>query len=323
MRILKYFKTIFLFIAASSPLFADDPGTHEVIFDPYPSPWFTGPLITPSPYTVDPGHYNIEPLIYAITDLGHYNKHWRPSSVDNFYRLRVGVNTKIGLAKALELHFVPIVVYQETQGQHSVNIEDMLVELEVQLLRPKKFSPIPTIKLSFQTDFPLGKYEHLNPKKKKTDATGTGCYFPGIRLSLGNFFHIGDFHFLELRWYGSYRIGNPTSVKGFNAYGGDAHTRGTEYPGNRLFVGAAIQYNLTQRWALACDARYNHSNKNRFSGKTMTAMKRPSSEEYSLAPAIEYNWSKNVGIIGGIWFSFAGRNVPQFVTGIVKINTYF
>lgn len=323
MFIAKPFSRIFLLLGISATLFADDPGTQDVTFDPYPAPWFTGPLITPSPYTVDPGHFDVEPLLFAITDIGSYNAHWRPGSIDHFYHLRLGVNTKIGLAKALELHFVPIVVYQKTEGQHSTNIADMLVELEVQLFRPAKLSSLPALKLSLHVDLPLGKYEHLNPHKKRTDATGDGCYFPGIRLSSGNFVHISGIHFIELRWYADYRVGTATFVKGYNTYGGNAHTRGFEYPGNRLYVGASMQYNMTQRWAIACDARYVHFNKDRFSGRTELAMTHPSREQYSLAPAIEYNLSRNMGAIAGMWFTLAGRNGPQFISGVVKFNMYF
>ena len=128
---------------------------------------------------------------------------------------------------------------------------------------------------------------------------------------------------MELRWYGSYRIGTATFVKGYNAYGGGSKTRGKEYPGNSLFVGASIQYNLTQRWVFACDALYEHYNKDRFSGRTVKRMTNPSSERFSIAPALEYNWSSNIGMIAGVWVSMAGRNTAQFVSGVLKVNTYF
>lgn len=322
---IKKFKKIFLIFATSLSfsLFADDVAIHELSFKPYPAPWFTGPLITPSGYTVRPGHCNVEPFVFAICDIGRYNSHWHSSRLDTFYSLRMGSSIKVGFAKILELHVVPTIVYQEKLGQHSFNVSDMLVEIEAQLLRHQKLSPIPAIKLALRTNIPMGKYEHLNPMKEKTDATGTGCWFPGVRLSFVKFFHITGSHFMELRWYSDYLIGTPTFVKGFNTYGGDAKTRGWEYPGNRLVLGASIQYNLTQRWAVACDARYAHENKDRFSGRTLTPMKRPSSEEYSLAPAIEYNWSSNIGMIAGVWFSFAGRNAPEFVSGAWKLNIYF
>lgn len=46
----------------------------------------------------------------------------------------------------------------------------------------------------------------------------------------------------------------------------------------------------------------------------------PSSEQFSFAPAIEYNFTENFGIITGVWLSAFGRNSPRFRTGIVNID---
>jgi hypothetical protein len=48
----------------------------------------------------------------------------------------------------------------------------------------------------------------------------------------------------------------------------------------------------------------------------------PSSSQYSLAPAIEYNWSQNIGLIGGVWFTVAGQNISQFNSIVIALNYY-
>ena len=90
----------------------------------------------------------------------------------------------------------------------------------------------------------------------------------------------------------------------------------------------AFEYTLTQNWALALDVLYVHNNHTRFSGhKGSTygipnSVGGPSSEQFSLAPALEYNWSSNCGVIAGVWFSVAGRNTADFINGVVAINIY-
>ncbi|MES2122546.1 MAG: hypothetical protein V4492_07205, partial [Chlamydiota bacterium] len=80
--------------------------------------------------------------------------------------------------------------------------------------------------------------------------------------------------------------------------------------------------------ALALDIQYQHNNKTRFSGhKGRTRGVRnvvggPSSEQFSLAPAFEYNFTYNVGLIAGCWFTVAGRNALEFASGVVAINIY-
>ncbi len=52
-------------------------------------------------------------------------------------------------------------------------------------------------------------------------------------------------------------------------------------------------------------------------------MKAPSSEQWSLAPAIEYDWSTHFGVISGVWFTVAGRNAPAFANWVTAANFYF
>ena len=164
----KFIKLFLLFATGMScSLIADDVAIHEVSFGPHPAPWFTGPLITPSGYTVLPKHWDIEPFIFATGNIGSYNSHWNSSRIDTFYSVKIGSNIKCGITRVFEFHFVPIVTYQETKGKDSFNVSDMLVEVEAQLLRPETLSAIPAIKLSLGAELPIGKYEHLNPAKRK------------------------------------------------------------------------------------------------------------------------------------------------------------
>lgn len=310
------------FVLCVGVLFADET-TEGLNFDPYPIPWFTGPLLATSSSVVKPGHLKLQPYFEAMVRVSDYDAHWHTISRPNFYHLRLRAKTKFGIAPRLDFQFVPILIYNETEGEQSVNIGDMPVEFNLQLFRSDALGRKPAMKLSLHADLPIGKYKKLNPHKKKTDAMGSGCWFPGLALHYSDLWHISGLHYIEIRIEGEYRIGVPVRVKGFNTYGGDKTTHGTEIPGNYGFLDAAIQYNLTQNWALACDFRYEHNNRDRFTGKTTSPMIHPSKEVYSLAPAIEYNWSKNLGVLGGVWFSAFGRNAPQFMNGMISLAAYF
>ena len=304
-------------------LLADEEGTHDLSFAGYPTPWFTGPLIAPSGYTAQAGHFSVQPFLDAFVTIGGYNSHWKSYSTPNFYNTNLRVRLKAGVTGWLDLQLTPQIFYQETQGAHSVNIGDFLAAINIQLLTSQLKDPWPAFKLMLHARIPSGKYQNLRTSLKGTDATGVGCAFPEASLTISKLWHLSQIHFLELRVVPAYRIGTPTSVHGLNVYGGDSSTRGTEYPGNIFSLDTAIQYNFTQSWACACDLYYLHTNHNRFSGKTSSSMTSPSREQLSLAPALEYNWSKNVGLIAGIWFSLAGRNTSQFVNGILSLNAYF
>ncbi len=288
-----------------------------------PRPWFTGPLLTSSADVVDFGHVNFQPYMNVLTTVGDYDPNWHLHRRANFYTLQSRNVLKFGIYHSLEVQVIPQFLYKETEGKRFSGLGDTFVALGVQLLRGGLDIPWPFIKISFVADIPNGHYQHLNPWKKKTDAMGAGCWFPGSVLYLSKTWHIAKHHYLNLRTLFDYRFGVPVRVRGFNAYGGDRSTRGTQYPGNYWHANVALQYSLTQRWVLACDGVYLHRNRNRFSGKTKEQMTFPSRDVYSLAPAIEYNFGPNVGMIGGVWFSVVGRNTEKFITAMLSLNAHF
>ncbi len=305
-------------------LFADEEETHEEgFFGSRPTPWFTGSLLATSANTVPPGHLKIQPYFNAFVTIGHYDKHWHAHREANFYDVNLRIQTKIGVAKRIDIQFFPRVVYRETRGEHAVHFGDMPVGLNIQILKPKCLGEGPSLKLGLRANVPCGEYEHLKKSKLRTDLTGSGSWFPGGGLYLSNFWYLGGIHYVELRVSTEYRVGTSIHLRGLNAYGGTPNTYASGYPGNYFRLDTAIQYNFTQNWAFACDVLFLHFNRNRFHGKNIEDLNTSSRQEFSLAPAIEYNWSKNIGVIGGVWFSLAGRNTHQFVNGMLSLNAFF
>ena len=314
---------VFLLCVLIHPLLADEEETHDILFEKRLTPWFTGPLIAPSAFTVTPGHFTLQAYLDSFVDIGVYDSHWQPQERPNFYNTNLRLRIKAGIAKWLDAQITSQASHQETQGKNSTGFNDLLFAFNIQLLTFKMEDPWPALKLVLHTSIPSGKYQQLNPSLKMTDARGTGCWYPEAALVASKVWNLSDIHYLEVRLFTAYRMGVPTSVRGLSVYGGDISTRGTAYPGNIFVVDGAIECNFTKNFAFACDIYYLHRNRSHFSGSTLTAATQPSREQWSLAPALEYNWSKNLGVIGGVWFSLAGRNGPQFINGILSLNSYF
>ncbi len=303
--------------------------THPLPKD-IPSPWFTGPLLAPSGHVIPPDHANIEPYVYCTVNTGKYDTHWNSFSTPNFYSGLFQLPIQIGLCPRLDFQFTPQVFYNETQGEHTVGFGDIPVGFDIQLLSDTATGWWPAIRLSLKANIPLGSYQKLDPNKLGTDAIGAGSWIPAVALVFSRLFHIKDLHYINGRLAFNYSVPTPVHVRGFNTYGGGFGTAGTAYPGNNFSVDFGFEYSLTQRWVIASDFLYAHSNKDRFSGSPGTlsiggspaSVTNGSSEQFSLAPALEYNWNANVGIIGGVWFTVAGRNVAQFASGIIALNIY-
>lgn len=289
------------------------------------APWFTGPLLAPSANIIPPHHINIEPYIYFKNSTASYDAHWNKISHPNVYSIISQTFIQVGVNSFMDFQVVPQLFYTFTQGASSAQVGDLLLYVDFQLSRDRPNHWIPSTKLSLTTSCPSGKYQKLKANKLGVDGTGSGSWNPTVALDFSELFVFSKDRFLNLRWALNYTIPNPVSIKGFNIYGGASDTKGTAYPGNAFSFDIAIEYTLSQNWTFATDLYYVHKDKRKFSGNpgTLAIIEKPSSEQISLAPAIEYSWSPNLGLITGAWFTLAGRNSDCFWSSVTAVNIYF
>lgn len=292
--------------------------------EPAPNgPWFTGPLLCPSGHVVAEGHQNYEPYLYWIQENGVYDKHWAPHTTPNYTSVLLQGAFQFGILPGTEFDVAPQFYYNYTKHASDWRVGDLPVTLAFQLLKDTKEVWYPAVKLRIAANVPIGKYDRLAAKKEQTDVGGNGNWAPSVGLVLVRTVHFTGEHYLSIRYFLSNTFTVPVHVHGLSAYGGTTHTHGRVYPGNKTTTILAFEYSMTQSWALALDMDYTYQCKTRFSGHSGgVAPKSPSSTQFSLAPAIEYNWSANLGVIAGGWFTAFGRNTSRFGGGIVAVNIY-
>lgn len=80
-----------------------------------------------------------------------------------------------------------------------------------------------------------------------------------------------------------------------------------------IALNSSWEYSVTRNWVFALDFVYQHDD-NKGSD---------SAWRFGVAPAIEYNWSRNVGVIVGTRWYVAGRNSNATVTPMAAINLLF
>jgi hypothetical protein len=290
------------------------------------APWFTGPLFASSSFTVPPGHLNFEPYIFATANTGHYGHNWESTKTPTYWNTYFQPAFQTGVTKWIDFEIEPTLFYNYTNGAGKWVFGDMPILLDFQLYKQGVNATdwIMGLKFSLRETIPLGKYQNLNPKKKLTDIGGQGSWQTAFALVWGNLFYLGgQVHFLAWRTEIQYNLPAPVHVKNLNAYGGGKGTDGTVYPPQNFMIDTAIEINLSRNWVFAMDFIGSWSGKTRFKGKTVVPMTAPPSAQFSLAPAIEYNWSTNLGIILGPWFTIAGRNTVQFASGVFAVNYFY
>jgi hypothetical protein len=321
---IKFF--LFSLLACSRLLHADGTEEAEKKSEQEISPWFTGPLIAPLGAVIPIGHYVIQPFFDFNTATGFYDRHWHDISTPHFFNYTTEVLIVIGTLEWMDVQITPQLLYNDTQGQSSWRFGDLPLSLDFQLLDIDTFKYFPGIKFSLTESFPTGKYQKLNPLKLGTDIGGSGTFATTANLIFYKVYHISGFHFLSMTASLGYTYPTPVHVRGLNFYGGGPGCAGKVYPGHSFGAIVSFEFSLDRNWALALDNVYAHFDKDRFRGTpglstaplVPAVVGRPSSETLSFAPAIEYNFSENWGILAGVWFSAIGRNTPVFRNAIVS-----
>lgn len=295
------------------------------------TPWFTGPLIAPSAFVIPVGHYYFEPYLFATANTGFYNGDWEAVESNTLWNNFSQTLIQVGLTKWMDFVIYPTVFYNYTRGAAKWELGDFPFGIDMMFYaRGKKASDwITAIKLQLKETFPIGKYRNLNPHKKGTDVGGEGTWLTSISLDWGQTAHVGGGHFFSSRVNLTYNLPTPVKVRGFNAYGGGYGTKGTVYPSQSFAADLGMELSLTQNWVLACDLVGVWSGKVSFKGNPgigadglPAKVGSGSSVQYSIAPAIEYNWSRAIGIIIGPWFTIGGRNSIQFFSGVFAFSYY-
>lgn len=289
-------------------------------------PWFTGPLLAPSASVNELKQASWQPYLFVTCNYGAYNRHWKRENIPNMWVVQPLLDLTYGISSFMDVEVTPAASYQTRKGSSSIRMNDTPFFLGIQALRQQKNSWIPDLRICLQAIFPFGQYEKANPKKRKTDLTGKGSYQAGINFNFEKMLEISPERYFRLRWsIESIVYTSIVHIQGISSYGGNPNTRGKVHPGRTYTCYLSGEYTMTHHWVFAFDTQYIYAGKDHFSGRRggPDRVGESPSHQISFAPAIEYNYNMNFGIIGGAWFTLAGKNSTQFATGVIStVITY-
>jgi hypothetical protein len=145
------------------------------------------------------------------------------------------------------------------------------------------------------------------------------------------YFWLPNGRILRMRFNVSQGFSKNVNVKDESVYGTGAGFRGHAKPGGPFFADAAWEYSLTRSWVLALDVTYRHEGNTRVTGYNIldpnsvrnppsTRLNTGSSDAFGFAPAIEYNWKPNLGVLLGTRVIPASHNTHATITPAVAIN---
>lgn len=290
------------------------------------NPWYTGPLITGSSNVLPAGKFNIQPYLYLLDFFAKFDKHGKPHSIPNWFQAREILVFQYGITDRVNGVVQSNFVQNSQKGHHASHFGDTTLALNIGLFKEGKYTP--GLLFAVTESFPSGRYQRFNPKKGEIETSGTGAFMTTFTLNFGKvvWWWMLD-HPMEFRLSLNYQVSSRVEVHGFNAYGGGFNTKGKVHPGNAFAADIGYQFSFTQQWVLALDIVYAFFLKTTFSGRpgfdaagNIAKVEVPFNDNFSLLPALEYNWNENLGATAGVWFSPWGRNSLQFIGAVASLT---
>ena len=295
----------------------------EEMFDP----WYTGPLLTPSASMVAPGYGNTQFYAFVTQNYASFNEDRKSVGFENdSFNFNPSDILQFGVTDSVDTTISLQTQTNWLQGRSAGGFGDLQWAVGFKIQGQTLY--VPKMKFSIQETFPTGAYQRL--RSDGLDSAGGGAYTTSFSFAMTKIMFWATQHPVNARLAIAYKLSTPVKVHGFNSYGGGYGTRGVVKPGNSFNADFGIEMSFNQHWVLATDVVYTMSNRTKFHGHFgLTADGTPASvgggfsDNLSLAPAIEYNWSANLGLLAGVQFSVYGRNSTNFISSIISLTYGF
>jgi len=275
--------------------------------------WWTGPMLAPSASTLPRGHILIESYLYDVT----------AAHVNGFGSLTY---MNYGLVDRVTVGLIPTAGFNAVNNGASssgVGMGDLSVQAQYRLTKFRDDSWIPTTSVAVQEAIPTGKYDRLG--ERPSDGMGSGAYTTTLSFYSQTYFWLPNGRILRTRFNVSQALPNGVDVKDVSVYGTEAGFRGRAKPGKSLLVDSSWEYSLTRRWVLAFEGTYRHGANTRVTGtnildSTNVRLDLGSNDAVGFAPAVEYSWKPNLGVLIGVRVVVLGHNTATTITPAVALN---
>ncbi|MDE2088292.1 MAG: transporter, partial [Xanthomonadaceae bacterium] len=200
-----------------------------------------------------------------------------------------------------------------------------IVQAQYRLTRFREGSWLPTLAVQLQETLPTGRYDML---ARASDGLGGGAWATTLGLNAQSYFWMPNGRLLRMRLNLTRTFSGHADVSGASVYGTAPGFRGTARPGDAFYLGTSFEYSLTRRWVLALDLFRSHGAATRVDGTADPADALPvpvhlqsgSSDAYGYAPAVEYSFNANLGVLLGARVIAGGHNATRSITPAIAIN---
>ncbi|MGH6827659.1 MAG: transporter [Rhizomicrobium sp.] len=294
---------------------------------PMADAWWTGPLLAASAGTLPPGHFLFEPYFFDMVPFASYDSRGVAHDVPSENDFGSFSYVLYGVADRFSLGFIPRFGFEEIAGGKSsstLQLGDWSLQGQYQLTEFEEGHLLPTISLNVGETFPTGKFDQLD---RSSDGFGSGAYTTALSLYSQDYFWMPTGRILRTRLNLTYATSSHVALQNVSVYGTIAGFLGDADPGVSSYGDLAFEYSLTRNWVAAIDFWAEQDNPTRLSGvnegngpATPFVSRSGTGREMILAPAIEYNFSLNLGVIAGARIFVWGRNETATAAPVLAID---
>jgi len=285
---------------------------------------FTGPLVSSSP-PLGKGELNIEPYLINTQTVGYYDSEGHRRDVDGSADdWQVSVPIQYGATDRLSLGITLNAAYARgVNSQRHLTAGDTRLSASW-LLAQGSGKHRSKLTISARQNVTTGQHDRLE-LRRVPGTTGSGTDSTTLALD-------GQAYFLprsNLRGRAgiAWRLpGADAGLHGQSGYSTRAGFEGNAELGDGVAANVGVEYSINRHWAMASDLVYEYEDTTRVRGHDglgAVDLTLPSSWRVSIAPAAEYHWSDNAGVILGALVSLDGRNSAAIVSPQVAVNLVF
>ena len=294
--------------------------------------WWTGPLLANSAATLPRGHVLVESYLYDVMTRSVFDAGGARRSVPRADSFGSQSYILYGLVDRLTVGLVPNFGFNTGGGvarSSRVGVGDLGTMVQWRLTANDPFRTMPTISINVQETLPTGKHDQLGAQI--ADGLGSGAYATTLAVYSQKYFWLPNGRILRTRFNVSQAFSGTATVRDVSVYGTDAGFRGEARPGQSLYIDGAWEYSITRQWVAALDLTYRHGRSTEVRGcggstavctssQPIIVSNSASSDAVGVSPAVEYNFTGNVGVILGARIIAAGRNTSASITPALAIN---
>lgn len=307
---------IFLLASAGAAL-AQESSDAELIH----AQWWTGSLVAPSPAVFAQGVLGVEPYFLDRRGAGAFDNngtlHSTPAGGD---QMRSFTSIQYGITGDFSVQLVPSFVHGMS-GSAATGLADLPVRVKYRWFKGGTEIWLPSLTTTVGVTVPVGKYDNL---RQAPDGFGGGGTTAMEQALLQSVFVTGG-HPNRLRLWGTASEAlDSVALSGISSYGTPAGYVGTAVPGNSAEIGIGDEFAIDQGWVLALDVVQDFGKGTHLHAMgAIGAMPDVATAGFSLAPAVEFNFTKSLGIIAGAQFTMAGRNSSSTMIPQIAVNMFF